>query len=72
LILVDDSALTGESMPVEKDTDILPEEAVLADRINMSFKGTYVSEGNADILVAASGLQAELGKIATMAHSSEQ
>ncbi|MBC7746203.1 MAG: cation-translocating P-type ATPase [Flavobacterium sp.] len=71
-LLIDESALTGESVPVEKDTNILPEETVLADRINMSFKGTYVSKGNAYILVAATGMQTELGKIATMVHSSEQ
>lgn len=71
-LLIDESALTGESVPVEKNTNILPEETVLADRINMSFKGTYVSKGNAYILVAATGMQTELGKIATMVHSSEQ
>ncbi len=71
-LLIDESALTGESVPVEKNTNILPEETVLGDRINMSFKGTYVSKGNAYILVAATGMQTELGKIAAMVHSSEQ
>ncbi len=71
-LLIDESALTGESVPVEKNTSILPEAAVLGDRINMSFKGTYVSKGNALILVAATGMQTELGKIAAMVHSSEQ
>lgn len=61
-LLIDESALTGESVPVEKKTSILPEETVLADRINMSFKGTYVSKGNAYIIVAATGMQSELAK----------
>jgi Ca2+-transporting ATPase len=71
-LLIDESALTGESVPVEKNISILPEVTVLGDRINMSFKGTYVSKGNAYILVAATGMRTELGKIATMVHSSEQ
>ncbi len=71
-LLIDESALTGESVPVEKNTNILPSETVLGDCINMSFKGTYVSKGNAYILVAATGMQTEVGKIATMVHSSEQ
>jgi len=71
-LLIDESALTGESVPVEKNTNVLPDETVLGDRINMSFKGTYVSKGNAYILVAATGMQTELGKIAAMVHSSEQ
>ncbi|MEJ5962992.1 cation-translocating P-type ATPase [Pedobacter immunditicola] len=71
-LLIDESALTGESVPVEKNIVVLPAQTVLADRVNMAFKGTFVAKGNAYILVSATGKQTELGKIATMIYTSEQ
>jgi Ca2+-transporting ATPase len=71
-LLIDESALTGESVPVEKKTAVLPEATILGDRTNMAFKATNVSKGNAYILVGATGMKTELGKIANLVHSSKQ
>ncbi len=71
-LLIDESALTGESVPVEKKVDVLPESTILGDRTNMAFKATHVSKGNAYILVGATGMKTELGKIANLVHSSKQ
>jgi Ca2+-transporting ATPase len=71
-LLIDESALTGESVPVEKKTDVLPGSTILGDRTNMAFKATHVSKGNAYILVGATGMKTELGKIADLVHSSKQ
>ncbi len=60
-VLVDESLLTGESTHVEKQTDPLKEEAEVFDRSNMVFKGTAVVEGEAYVLVTATGLDTELG-----------
>lgn len=70
--LVDESALTGESVPVEKKPGVLPSPTILGDRTNMAFKGTYVSKGNAFILVCSTGMETELGKIAVLIQTSEQ
>jgi magnesium-transporting ATPase (P-type) len=62
---VDESLLTGESLAVRKRADtILPEESVLADRINMAFAGTLVSRGRGRGVVVATALATELGQIA--------
>ncbi len=71
-LLIDESALTGESLPVDKKAGVLPEPTILGDRTNMVFKATNVSKGNAYILVGATGMKTELGKIANMVHSSKQ
>ncbi|HET9277718.1 MAG TPA: cation-translocating P-type ATPase [Flavitalea sp.] len=71
-LLIDESALTGESAPVEKKSAVLPESTILGDRFNMSFKGTYVSKGNAFQLVCSTGMKTELGNIAALVHSSKQ
>ena len=71
-LMIDESALTGESVPVEKKPAVLPEETILADRTNMSFKATHVSKGNAYILVGATGMKTELGKIANLVHTAKQ
>jgi len=71
-LLIDESALTGESVPVEKKVADLPESAVLGDRTNMAFKATHVSKGNGYILVCATGMKTELGKIANLVHSAKQ
>jgi Ca2+-transporting ATPase len=71
-LVVDESALTGESAPLEKREGILKADIVLADRTNMVYKGTYVSKGNSNIIVCATGMHTELGKIAAMVQSAEQ
>jgi len=62
---VDESALTGESMPTKADADILPPETLLADRKNMLYLGTTISTGRAVGIVIATGMETELGKIAS-------
>lgn len=67
-----ESALTGESMPVEKNAHRLAESTPLAERTNMLFKGTFITRGNGYLLVSTTGMQTELGAIARLVHSSEQ
>ncbi len=67
---VQESALTGESQPVEKMVDPLPQpEVPLADRLNMVFMGTAASYGRAEAVVVATGMDTELGRIAGMLQS---
>ena len=61
---VDESALTGESMPAKVSEEALPPETLLADRKNMLYMGTTISTGRAVGIVTATGMQTELGKIA--------
>jgi len=68
----DESALTGESMPVEKEEKILEKDTSLAERINMLYKGTFVTKGNVKAIVTGIGLQTELGKIASLVQSADQ
>ncbi|ARS38156.1 cation-translocating P-type ATPase [Pontibacter actiniarum] len=69
---VDESALTGESLPVTKDEAVLAGEVPLAERVNMLFKGTFVTKGNAYALVTGTGMGTELGKIASLVQQAEQ
>ncbi|MFP4274840.1 MAG: cation-translocating P-type ATPase, partial [Paracoccaceae bacterium] len=62
----DESALTGESVPVTKTTDAVEAEAPLAERTSMAFKGTAVTGGSGAGVVVATGMQTELGGIARM------
>ncbi len=62
---VDESALTGESIPTKLSTDTLPPESLLADRTNMLYMGTTISTGRAVGLVTDTGMSTELGKIAS-------
>jgi len=67
-----EAALTGEAEAVTKQTDrTLPEDAPLGDRINLVFQGTEVLQGRGTVLVTRTGMQTELGLIATMIQSVE-
>src|SRR5262245_31036417 len=62
---IQEAALTGESAPVEKEASaLLPADTSLGDRQNMAYMGTVVAAGKASAIVAATAMQAELGKIA--------
>jgi calcium-translocating P-type ATPase len=63
-LTLDESLLSGESLPVSKDASLqLPEETLLTDRRNMAFAGSTVNAGRAVGLVAATGLATEIGSI---------
>ena len=66
-LAIEEAALTGESMPVEKDGGTkLPPDTALADRINMIFMGTRVARGRGRAIVVNTGMHTELGAIAGM------
>ncbi|MEN9871488.1 MAG: hypothetical protein RLZZ171_2480 [Cyanobacteriota bacterium] len=64
---INESTLTGEATAVNKNADpIFPEDAPLGDRLNLLFKGTQVSQGRGKAIVTKTGMDTEIGKIATM------
>ena len=64
---VEEAALTGESVPVNKNADYIEEEDIpLGDRKNCLFSSTYVTNGKANAIVTAVGMSTEIGKIASM------
>lgn len=64
---VEEAALTGESMAVEKNSDIITiTDPPLGDRVNMAFMNTNVTRGHGEILVTQTGMDSEVGHIATM------
>ena len=66
-LAVDKSALTGESVPVEKSTEPVDRDAPVADRRCMLFKGTALTRGCAIAVVTATGMATELGRVAHLA-----
>ena len=62
----EEAALTGESVPAEKTTEVVPAKATVGDRENMVFSGTMVVSGRATGVVVATGSQTELGRINQM------
>jgi len=70
---IDESALTGESDPVRKKIEPLEDEnLILADQINMAFMSTAVTHGYGTAIVTGTGMQTEVGHIATLMASTEQ
>jgi Ca2+-transporting ATPase len=69
---VEEAALTGESEPVSKDAGIVFEsERALAERRNMVYSGTVVTMGRGELIVTATGMTSEIGKIASLIQSVE-
>ena len=69
---VDESSLTGESANVEKHPAALPAGTYpLGDRLNLGYKGTFVTNGRATAYVVATGMGTELGKIAALLQTAE-
>ena len=62
----DESALTGESTPVEKAMDVIKKDVAVAERTNMIFSGTIVVYGHCKAIVVETGMSTEFGKIAKM------
>ena len=69
---VNESALTGESLSVEKSDETLEGELPLADRTNMVHSGTFVTYGRAKFVVTDIGMDTEVGKIAGLINSAEE
>ena len=68
---VNEASLTGESTVASKSVDIISKTAALGDQINMVFSGTFVASGTAEGVVVATGVDTELGKIATLVEGVE-
>lgn len=68
---IDESTLTGESLPVQKENVVLPVETLLSDRRNMAYSSTLVTHGACKGLVIATGDHSEIGRINEMISSAE-
>ena len=71
MLRVAEAALTGESVPVAKQAEPVPAEALLADRADMLYAATHVTAGRARAVVVATGRDAEIGTIAALAESTK-
>lgn len=69
---IDESALTGESLPVEKEETVLSGTVPLGDQKNMVFSGSFVSYGRGSFLVTSVGMETEVGKIASLLKSTSE
>jgi Ca2+-transporting ATPase len=71
-IRVDEAALTGESLPVDKSVEKIKAGAPLADRVNMVYAGTVIVYGKGRAVVTETGMNTELGRIASMVQATER
>lgn len=69
---VDESAMTGESEPVEKQEEVLEGEKPLGDRVNMMYSGSFVTYGRAKMVVTGTGMNTEIGKIAALLKNTQE
>lgn len=68
---VDESVLTGESVPVTKSTDGVNGDATLGDRVSMAFKATAITQGTGEGLVVTTGMDTEIGRISDLVQNAE-
>ena len=66
---IDESALTGESLSVDKITDVISNQVALGDRRNMVFSGSFITNGRGKIIITDIGMHTEVGKIASLLHN---
>ena len=69
---VDESALTGESLAVEKTIEVIEGEVPLGDRTNMVYSGSFVTYGRGKFLVTGIGMETEVGRIAQLLKSTSE
>jgi len=69
---INEVALTGEWLPAEKNTHILPEGTPLADRDNMVYMGTVIEDGSGRAVVTGTGLRTEIGKVAQLVSETKE
>lgn len=69
---VDESEMTGESEPVEKQETVLDGEKPLGDRVNMLYSGSFATYGRAKMVVTSVGMETEIGKIASLLKSTQE
>jgi Mg2+-importing ATPase len=62
-LFIDEAALTGETFPVEKNSQAVPADASLSQRLNCVFMGTHVVSGRAEVLIVSTGKLTEFGKV---------
>lgn len=71
-LATDEASLTGESLPIDKNPDILPEQTALADRKNCVYSGTSVVRGTGSALVFGTGKRSEMGRISELLSEVEE
>lgn len=70
---IEEAALTGESVPVEKKSKVIEaDDVALGDRINMAYSNTNVTYGRGEGVVVATAMDTEVGKIATMLNNADE
>jgi Ca2+-transporting ATPase len=68
---IEEAALTGESQPASKSTETIDREVGIGDRLNLGFMNTTVTRGRAELVVTATGMETEIGRIAGLLRSTE-
>ncbi|MCL4247159.1 MAG: cation-transporting P-type ATPase [Anaerolineae bacterium] len=68
---VNESSLTGESIPVDKHVKPVAADAPIAERSNMVFKGTSITRGSGECVVTSTGMDTELGRISALVQTAE-